>query len=213
MPLIKRYSNRKLYDTDAKRYVTLEGVADLIRQGQEVHVVDHESGDDITALIQAQTIFELERRLKGGLPRSVLTHLIRAGSGTLNQLRDALTPADWKARVDEEIERRVQMLVERGQVAEQEGLALLGNLLAAGDTAEWTGMTEEELKLALQNRGIPTREELSLLRGRVEALAAELDQLADHHLPRPGRRPVHAARPSARRRHRRNLPVRRAHRA
>ena len=68
MPVIKRYSNRKLYNTQAKRYITLEGIADLIRQGGDVHVVDHETGDDITALIQAQTILELERKLKGGLP-------------------------------------------------------------------------------------------------------------------------------------------------
>lgn len=209
MPLIKRYANRKLYNTDAKRYVTLEGIAELIRQGEEVHVVDHESGDDITPLIQAQTIFELERKLKGGLPRSVLTHLIRAGSGTLNQLRDVLTPADWKARVDAEIERRVNNLVERGQLAEQEGLALLDNLLAAGDSDDLGGMTDEELGLALKERGVPTREELAGLQLRVQALAAELDQLFDHHTPRRASRPVRAKHlPAHRHTHRRRAKSR-----
>lgn len=203
MPLIKRYSNRKLYNTDAKRYVTLEGIAELIRHGEEVHVVDHESGDDITPLIQAETIFELERKLKGGLPRSVLTHLIRAGSGTLNQLREVLTPADLKARVDSEIERRIRTLVERGQVAEQEGLELLDNLLSAGDIDQSAGMTDEELTLALQERGIPTREELAVLQLRVQALAAELDQLSNHHVPRRRPRPVSVPQ---------RLPRRRAHR-
>ena len=45
MPIVKRYPNRKLYDTEAKQYVTLEGIAELIRQGQEVHVVDNATGE------------------------------------------------------------------------------------------------------------------------------------------------------------------------
>ena len=50
MPLIKRYPNRKLYDTEAKQYVTLEQIAELIRSGKDVQVIDHESGEDLTAL-------------------------------------------------------------------------------------------------------------------------------------------------------------------
>ena len=62
MPLIKRYANRKLYDTESKRYITLEGIAEMIRQQQDVKVIDHETGEDITALTQAQIIFEQERK-------------------------------------------------------------------------------------------------------------------------------------------------------
>ena len=68
--VIKRYSNRKLYDTAAKRYVTLDGIAELIRQGAEVRVIDHATGDDMTAQIQAQIIFEEEKRGGGLLPRT-----------------------------------------------------------------------------------------------------------------------------------------------
>jgi polyhydroxyalkanoate synthesis repressor PhaR len=200
MSVIKRYSNRKLYDTQAKRYVTLEGIAELIRNGEEVQVVDHETGDDITGLIQAQTIFELERKLKGGLPRSVLTNLIRASSDTLSQLRGALTPANWKARVDAEIERRVHSLVDHGLLPEVEGLTLLEGLLAAGEPDPCVGVSEQELERALQERGVPQRADLERLRDQVQALAAELDQLADHHhsLPRP--KTHRSARKSIRRR-------------
>jgi polyhydroxyalkanoate synthesis repressor PhaR len=199
MTVIKRYSNRKLYNTQAKRYVTLEGIADLIRQGEEVQVVDHETGDDITALIQAQTIFELERKLKGALPGSVLTNLIRASSDTLVHLREVITPADWKARVDAEIERRVQSLVERGVLSELEGLTLFDNLLAAGEPDPLAGVSEEELHRVLQDRGVPTRVELKRLQGRVQALAAELERLAGHHPPRRHRRALRPARKSTRR--------------
>ena len=88
MPLIKRYANRKLYDTESKRYITLDGIAEMIRQQQDVKVVDHETGEDITALTQAQIIFEQERKLRSGIPRTVClptssrpaaTHSVRCG--------------------------------------------------------------------------------------------------------------------------------------
>ncbi|MBP7044934.1 MAG: pesticidal protein Cry15Aa, partial [Chloroflexi bacterium] len=41
MPVIKRYPNRKLYDTEAKKYITLDGIAELIRKGEDIRVVDH----------------------------------------------------------------------------------------------------------------------------------------------------------------------------
>lgn len=189
MPVIKRYSNRKLYDTQSKRYITLEGIADLIRDGQQVQVLDHETGDDITTLIQAQTIFELERRLKGRLPGSAFTNLIRAGGDRLTHLREAFTPADWKRRIDDEIGRRVQTLVDRGQVAEQDGLTLLDNLLAAGEPDPLARMTEEDLRKALTERGVPERADLIRLEGRVQELAAELNQLAEHRPHHPSRKP------------------------
>ena len=49
MIIVKRYPNRKLYNTSAKQYITLEGVAQLIRDGEEVQIVDHATGEDLTA--------------------------------------------------------------------------------------------------------------------------------------------------------------------
>lgn len=79
MPVIKRYPNRKLYDTDAKRYITLNEIAALIRAGEEVVVTDHATDEDMTAVILTQIIFEQEKLQKGFLPKSVLTNLVRAG--------------------------------------------------------------------------------------------------------------------------------------
>ena len=54
MLVIKRYPNRKLYDTEAKRYITLDGIAELIRQGAEVRVIDHTTDEDLTAVTLTQ---------------------------------------------------------------------------------------------------------------------------------------------------------------
>ena len=59
--MIKRYPNRKLYDTEAKRYVTLEQITHMIEAGHEVQVIDNESGEDLTNLTLSQIIFEREK--------------------------------------------------------------------------------------------------------------------------------------------------------
>ena len=84
--LIKRYANRKMYDTRASRYVTLDGVADLVRSGEEVRIVDNETGEDLTALIFAQIIFEEEKRKKGLLELPVLRWIIRQGGATVQEI-------------------------------------------------------------------------------------------------------------------------------
>lgn len=90
MPVIKRYPNRKLYDTESKRYVTLEHIAQMIQQGEDVLVTDHESGEDLTNLTLSQIIFEQEKKGSGLMSRSLLTNLIRTGGDTLEQVRRTL---------------------------------------------------------------------------------------------------------------------------
>jgi polyhydroxyalkanoate synthesis repressor PhaR len=62
MRIIKRYSNRKLYDTVERHYVTLSDVAGFVRKGDDVQVTDYESNADLTAQTLAQIIFEEEKR-------------------------------------------------------------------------------------------------------------------------------------------------------
>ena len=111
MPLIKRYPNRKLYDTKARRYVTLEEVAALIRDGHDVAVVDHATDEDLTAVTLAQILLGEEKR-RGYLPQSLLAGLVRAGGQTLSTLRRALdAPLGLARQVDEEIERRLAAIL------------------------------------------------------------------------------------------------------
>jgi polyhydroxyalkanoate synthesis repressor PhaR len=80
--LIKRYPNRKLYNMQSRGYVRLESVADLIRQGHEIQVIDHASGEDLTAVILSQIILEQEKKQAGSAPRAVLAGLVQAGGQT-----------------------------------------------------------------------------------------------------------------------------------
>src|SRR5215470_4416361 len=77
--VIKRYSNRKLYDTQESRYVTLEEIEELIRSGKEISVVDAASGEDLTSVTLTQIILENERNHRGTLPTAFLHQLIKHG--------------------------------------------------------------------------------------------------------------------------------------
>ena len=195
MPLIKRYANRKLYDTESKRYITLDGIAEMIRQQQDVKVVDHETGEDITALTQAQIIFEQERKLRSGIPRTVFTNIIQTGSDTLSQVWHALIPPDeLKKAVDVEIERRVQGLMKTGQMSDDDGIHLLDLLLTRPEPEPTAAKPDRAAPLSslekLIKQRAPSQEQLEQLSKQVEALTAEVERLTKLKLPRPIKPPA-----------------------
>ncbi len=131
MRTIKRYPNRKLYDTEKKKYITLKGIAELIRQGEELRVVDNATGQDLTTITLSQVIFNQEKEEGGLIPRSVLTGLIQSGGDRLSSIqRSFLSSMGFIRQVDEEIKRRVQALIKQGELAEAEGTNLLEKLLS-----------------------------------------------------------------------------------
>jgi polyhydroxyalkanoate synthesis repressor PhaR len=75
--VIKKYANRRLYDTSASAYVTLEHLSELVKEGKEFTVLDAKSGEDLTRAVLAQIIFEQENRKEGVLPVSFLRQLIQ----------------------------------------------------------------------------------------------------------------------------------------
>jgi len=76
--IIKKYENRRLYDTSASRYVNLEDVAEMIRQGADIQVVDAKSGEDVTRVTLTQIIVDDARGNQAGLPLELLRQLIVA---------------------------------------------------------------------------------------------------------------------------------------
>jgi polyhydroxyalkanoate synthesis repressor PhaR len=84
--LVKRYSNRKLYDTSESRYVTLDEIARWVKAGEEVKIVENESGEDLTAVTFAQIILEEERKKNGYLSLPLLRNLIQHGEAALQNI-------------------------------------------------------------------------------------------------------------------------------
>jgi polyhydroxyalkanoate synthesis repressor PhaR len=76
--IIKRYSNRKLYDTKDSRYVTLLQIAEMVRGGEEVQIIDNNTKDDLTEITLAQIIYEEQKAHSRNVPLQTLKELIHA---------------------------------------------------------------------------------------------------------------------------------------
>ena len=108
--IIKRYSNRKLYDTRESKYVTLLEIADLIRTGEEVQVIDNSTKEDKTEVTLALIISEELKTQPRDIPLVALRSLIRErGEKWLSQLREGpigkLMPKDTDTDPAEEMEK------------------------------------------------------------------------------------------------------------
>ena len=82
--VIKRYGNRKLYDTEQSSYVVLNDIAKMIRNEEEVRVIDNETKDDITSATLTQIIFGAEKKSHRSTPLNVLKSIIKKGDGSFS---------------------------------------------------------------------------------------------------------------------------------
>jgi len=121
--IIKRYGNRKLYDTQLSRYVTLEEISIMIRKGEDLKVIDNRTKEDLTALTLTQIMLEEEKNKKNILPLSLLKNLIQQGGESIFDLvqkgRDSFVSMRMEA------EEQLLKLFEKGQDAVEDGPALL----------------------------------------------------------------------------------------
>ncbi len=91
--LIKKYANRRLYDTTHSRYVNLKQIAELIKEGRTVEVVDATTGRDITKVILTQIILEEEKDRRDLLPVGFLHQIIQYGETAYEEFLDSLISA------------------------------------------------------------------------------------------------------------------------
>ncbi len=83
---IRRYQNRKLYDTERSTYVTLEDIAVIVKRGDDVRIIDNRTKEDLTSVTLTQIIFEEEKKKKGFLPMGALKKIIQNGGDTIKDL-------------------------------------------------------------------------------------------------------------------------------
>jgi polyhydroxyalkanoate synthesis repressor PhaR len=175
--LIKRYANRKLYNTATSRYITLKGIAELIEAGDEVRVVDNETGEDITSVTLSQILVDNERSNRR-VPGTVLTDLIQRSG-------DVLYSA-LKRRVDdasegfEELQRNVKKL--------------LGPREGGGRRPDWVALATPDLDRVVQRALERVLRALDLpRRSDIEALEKRLDQVLEELGASPRNGASHAA--------------------
>jgi len=167
--LIKKYGNRRLYDTSGSRYVNLDGIAALIREGKEVQIVDAKTGQNLTRVTLTQIITEDAREKPTGLPLELLRQLIIAS----DEVRQEFVMWYLKSAFDtyQKVQDAVQSRFGEVQAAIRSPMETMQKLLR---TAASQTRTEEE-------------PELSALRKRVAELEARLSKAPAKRRPKTKR--------------------------
>jgi polyhydroxyalkanoate synthesis repressor PhaR len=170
--IIKKYANRRLYDTESSSYITLERLAEMIRQKREFKVVDAKSGEDITHNILTQIIMDEEARGATMLPVNFLRQLISMYGGQMQ----GMVPQYLEASLD----------------AFQQGQSQLRDAFAGAFTANpFAEMARRNMELfqaaapgaakdepGAAGSGNEREAEIERLRAELAALQAKVDKLA-----------------------------------
>jgi polyhydroxyalkanoate synthesis repressor PhaR len=182
--VIKRYTNRKLYDTVESRYVTLDEIAEMVKQGLEVRIVDNRSKEDLTSVTLAQIIFEEEKK-KNRMPLTLLREIIRhPGESISGFFQKEVQPRMQSIR--EEAEQRIDKLLRRDATgkAMEEGAddTQSADLLRASQRAleEWQRKIDERVKQVVENvvGSLPAAgRDMQALIQRLESLERKLEEL------------------------------------
>ena len=133
--VIKRYQNRKLYDTDASCYVTLDEIAEMIQQGEEVSVVDNRNQKDITAATLTQIIFEKQKKSESPVPISTLRYIIQQGDGSFSSFL-AKGSDNAQLEVIRHLEAQVKELTTKIEGIERKSGSMVGRDASVSKSAE-----------------------------------------------------------------------------
>lgn len=195
MRLIKRYPNRKLYDTSARQYVTLQEISQMVTRGETIQVVDTRTGQDVTKGALSKIVLEKEKGGGGLLPPVFLTDLLkRGGRSVMGYIRSTIhlgqNAASW---VEEEVDRSVKGLVRLGKLAVGDANGFRSELLSkirerlAAEELGLDRRLKEALERAFRAVNLPTKGEVDRLRDRLAGIEARVDELINPGARRPRR--------------------------
>jgi len=174
--VIKRYTNRKLYDTVESRYVTLDEIAQMIKAGAEVKIIDNRSKEDLTSVTLAQIIFEEEKK-RSQMPLGVLREIIRHGgeavAGFYQEKAGTLAGklGELKSKTElirEGLEEKVRGVTGIFRGKAEEGAAVVKDAVAAGEAA---------VKQAAESVSTAAQAEIERLQKKVQELEKKISEL------------------------------------
>ncbi len=161
--IIKKYENRRLYNTASSHYITLAEIADIIREGTEVRVVDAKSGEDLTRVILTQIIAEDARDRPTGLPLELLRQLIVAS----DQARHDFVMWYLKSAFDtyQTVRDGLQSQLREAQSAAMAPIEMMKSIFIGSKSTELAPNAEAEIK--------ELKKRISDLEAKLEKASAE----------------------------------------
>ncbi|MBI5116181.1 phasin family protein [Candidatus Poribacteria bacterium] len=188
---IKRYANRKLYDTQDSHYVGLEDILKLVRAGEDVEVIDSRTGEDLTSVTLAQAMAEEEKSKGSVLPLDTLKELIKRGSESLNEImrKSRLAGKGAMQMAEEGASKYYEKLVNHGEMSEDEAKSYL-RLLSKAVTRRrrsLEGAVDDRLRAFVKTLNLPARSDFDTVAKKIDSLASKLDSYLGETRARRGR--------------------------
>ena len=174
--LIKRYANRKLYNTETSRYITLKGIAELLEQEQDIKVIDNETGEDITSVALSQILVEGERS-GNAIPGNLLSDLFqRSGDALYGAIRRGASDATEGL---EDLRSNVRRLIRRGEEAAEGDWILFSK-------PDIDQMVQSAVERVFKVLDLPRRSDIEALNENLQRVADALEHMES---PRPAPEP------------------------
>jgi polyhydroxyalkanoate synthesis repressor PhaR len=179
MRKIKKYANRKLYDTIDKQYISMEQLAELIRLGESVSVMDNQTGEDITVQILSQLLSKERKRHDSEMVSDILAQMLRRGGSTLADYARRTT-SRWQDAVhvaEEEIERIAGQLYKElpeGMVSKRK----VEVIQAIGRVKEWiSDKVDQRVNDVMQMMNLASKEQVERLSEEMHSMGERLETL------------------------------------
>ena len=199
--LIKRYANRKLYNTDTSRYITLKGIAELIDEGQEVRVIDNETGEDITNVALSQILVDSERS-NTDVSGSLLSQILgRGGDALYDALRKSVDDASENFGEFQDRFRRFVAREEGGEEADDSAhrehqTRKLSDWIAYS-SPDIDRLVQKSMERVFKLLDLPRRSDIEALNRNLERVAEAVETLEKVYEGRDPTNPSPGATPDA----------------
>jgi len=180
MHRIKKYANRKLYDTTDKKYISRKRLSELIKQGEDIVIIDNETGEDLTASIVSSLIATTRGKAGGTVSSGVLIQLFRKGGNALTDYAKRYVSFWQKSftMAEDEIDDMVKKLVKNKEISTSEGTRLKKEIM--GFTTSLKGWIsdaiDKRLKEVLSATNLATKDHVSQLNSRIQVLEKKLEK-------------------------------------
>jgi polyhydroxyalkanoate synthesis repressor PhaR len=194
--IIKRYANRKLYDTEHSRYVTLDQISEMIRNGDDVKIVDNKTKEDLTTVTLAQIIFEEEKKQRSFLPLNAMRNIIQSGGEWFAEAQrrvQSILPGKKKDGEDADLEETVAEEIDDPNdeaAANKRRLAALREWVdhSKHRLDEWQRQVDTKVRGAIEdiqqaiNPWASVNKDVKQLADRIAELEAKLRDLEQHEI-------------------------------
>jgi len=181
MRKIKKYANRKLYDTVEKKYVSLDDLAEMVKAGEEITIEDNETGEDLTSSVLSQLLAREKKEDGDQITSGMLIEMIRKGGGTVLSYakrysvlwQNALTMAE------DEVDKLVALLVKNKEITESEAGKLKKEMMGYADHfRNWISeRIDKQISEVLNRMSLASKDQVQEITVKIEALTRTVDRL------------------------------------